>query len=722
MKIIITEKPSVAREIAEVLNISNKHDGYLSNQEYTITWAYGHLLELCPPEVYGWKEWTRENLPMLPKQFKIQPAQRWDTAKKQFVKDIGIQKQLSIIDDLFSKCSEIIVATDAGREGELIFRLIYQHLHCRKPFKRLWVSSLTKKAIEQGFKELKNGSAYDNLYESARCRSEADWLVGMNASRALTIGAAFLSRFSLGRVQTPTLAILCKRFNENKNFVTEPFYCFRITLEKQGQKFTANSENYTNKDKAVTAFSIVQKAEKATVTSIEKKDKTENPPLLYDLTTLQRDANKYYEFSADDTLNLAQSLYEKKLITYPRTGSSYISEDIFEKIPELLEVAENDLTFGSLAADLKNKTLNKRSVNGEKVTDHHALLITENYADNLGEKENKIYQLILCRMIEAFSAPCVKAVTTIKLDCSGEQFKVFGNTIKDGNWAWRSVKKVFKNMEVENGEREEETQIFSELIPHETIQKTSAELLSKMTQPKPLHTEGSLLLAMETCGKDIEEETAKEALKECGIGTPSTRASIIETLIKRNYIERQKKHLIPTPKGLAVYSLLKDKTIASPELTGIWENRLEQISRGKQDHELFMKDIFDYTKLITEDVLAIGGSLKSANLSETNIAGIKCPKCKKGVLRKAEKNYYCINYPKKNADGSADKDGCTFTIWTTIAGKKITENTVRQIAEKRKSTLVKGFKSKAGKDFSAFLILKEDLQIGFEFEKKLHKA
>jgi len=721
MKVIITEKPSVAREIADVLNIKSKHDGYLSNQEYAITWAFGHLIELCPPEVYGWKEWTKENLPMLPSSFKIQPAQRWDATNKQFVKDMGIQKQLSVIDDLFSECSEIIVATDAGREGELIFRLIYQHLHCTKPFKRLWVSSLTKKAIEQGFRELKNGGAYDNLYQSARCRSEADWLVGMNASRALTIGAAFLSRFSLGRVQTPTLAMLCNRFNENKNFVPEPFYNFRITLEKQGQKFTAASENYTNKETAVTAFSIVQKSEKGTVTSVEKKDKTENAPLLYDLTTLQRDANKYYEFSADDTLKLAQSLYEKKLITYPRTGSGYISEDIFEKIPELLEVAEKDRTCGKLAADLKNKTLNRRSVDGNKVTDHHALLITENYADNLGEKENKIYQLILCRLIEAFSAPCIKAVTTIKLDCSGEQFRASGSTIKNGNWGWRAVKQVAKIKEVEENDSEEETQLFPELIPHETIQKVSAELLSKMTRPKPLHTEGSLLLAMETCGKDIEEETSKEALKDCGLGTPATRAAIIETLIKRNYIERQKKYLIPTPKGLAVYSLLKDKTIASAELTGIWENRLEQISRGKQDPELFMKDIYDYTKLITVDVMKIGGSLKGTDLSETNIAGIKCPKCKKGELRKAEKNYYCSNYPKKNGDG-VQTEGCTFTIWTLVAGKKITENTVRQIAEKGKSSLVKGFKSKAGKDFSAFLILKEDWQIGFEFEQKLFKV
>ena len=721
MRVIITEKPSVASEIADALKINSKHDGYLSNQEYTITWAFGHLIELCPPEVYGWKEWTKENLPMLPKQFKIQPAERWDTAKKQFVKDMGIQKQLSVIDDLFSKCSEIIVATDAGREGELIFRLIYQHLHCTKPFKRLWISSLTKKAIEQGFRELKNGSAFDNLYQSARCRSEADWLVGMNASRALTIGAAFLSRFSLGRVQTPTLAILCNRYNENKNFVPEPFYNFRITLEKQGQKFTATSENYTNKETAVNAFSVVQKAEKATVTSLEKRDKTENAPLLFDLTTLQREANKYYEFSADDTLKLAQSLYEKKFITYPRTGSSYISEDIFEKIPELLEVAEKDTTFGQLAAELKNKTLNRRSVNDDKVTDHHALLITENFAENLGEKENKIHQLILCRMLEAFSAPCIKAVTTIKLDCSGEAFKASGSTIKNGNLGWRAVKQVARITEVEENDSEEETQLFPDLIPHETIQKTGAELISKMTRPKPLHTEGSLLLAMETCGKGIEEETAKEALKEFGLGTPATRGGIIETLIKRNYIERQKKYLIPTPKGLAVYSLLKGKTIASAELTGVWESRLEQIGRGKQDHQLFMEDIVDYTKQITEDIMKIGGSLQGADLSETNIAGIECPKCKKGHLRKAEKNYYCNNYPKKDAEGNPGQ-GCTFTIWTLVAGKKITENTVRQIAEKGKSSLVKGFKNKAGKDFNAFLVLKDDWQIGFEFEQKLHKV
>ena len=721
MKVIITEKPSVAREIADVLYINSKHDGYLSNQEYAITWAFGHLIELCPPEVYGWKEWTKENLPMLPKQFKIQPAKRWDVSRKQFIEDRGIQKQLSIIDDLFSQCAEIIVATDAGREGELIFRLIYEHLHCTKPFKRLWVSSLTKKAIEQGFKELKNGSTYDSLYQSARCRSEADWLVGMNASRALTIGAAFLSRFSLGRVQTPTLGILCNRHNENKNFIPTPFYNVRITLEKQRQQFTAISEIFLNKETAEKAFGVVQKAGKATVISVERNDKTENAPLLYDLTSLQRDANKFYEFSADDTLKLAQSLYEKKLITYPRTGSCYISEDIFEKIPELLSVAEKDITFGKLAGELKTKTLNKRSVNGEKVTDHHALLITENFAQSLGEKENKIYQLVLRRMIEAFSAPCIKSVTFIQLDCSGESFKASGSIMRNGDWGWRAVRQIAKIKEIENSDLEEENQIFPELIPHETISKIATELLSKTTKPKPLHTEGTLLLAMETCGKDIQEEALREALKDCGLGTPATRASIIETLIKRNYIERQRKYLIPTPKGLAVYSLLKDKTIASAELTGTWEKRLGEISKEKEDPELFMKDIFDYTKFITEDILKIGGSLQCADLSKTNIPGILCPKCKKGVLQKSEKNYYCSNYPKKDTNGTLG-EGCTFTIWTLVAKRKITENTVRQIAEKGKSSLVKGFKSKSGKEFAAFLKLNDDWKIEFEFEPRFQKT
>jgi DNA topoisomerase-3 len=464
---------------------------------------------------------------------------------------------------------------------------------------------------------------------------------------------------------------------------------------------------------------MVQKAEKATIISIEKKDQTENPPLLYDLTTLQRDANKYFEFSIDDTLKLAQSLYEKKLITYPRTGSRYISEDIFEKIPELLLVAQRDTTYGELAGGLKNKTLNKRSVNGDRVTDHHALLITEYFPANLGEKENIIYQLILCRMIEAFSEPCIKALTAFKIECAGELFKASGRTIKI--WGWRAVKQVAKITDLEEIDSHEETQIFPELIPHETMLKNGAELLSKMTRPKPLHTEGSLLLAMETCGKEIEEETAKEALKECGLGTPATRAGIIETLIKRSYIERQKKYLLPTPKGLAVYSLLKDKTIASPELTGVWENRLEEISRGKHDHKSFMNDIVDYTKLITADIMNIGGSLQDADLRKTNVAGIQCPKCKKGELRKAEKNYYCSNYPKKDADGTTGP-GCTFMIWTLVAGKKITDNTVRQLAEKGRSSLVKGFKSKAAKDFEAFLVLKDDWQTVFEFEQKVHKV
>lgn len=719
MKVIIAEKPSVAREIATVLNINEKHDGWIGNHQYAITWAFGHLIELCPPEAYGWKEWTKEKLPMLPNPFKLQPVQRWDPIRKCFSDDKGVLKQLSVIHDLFEKADDIIVATDAGREGELIFRLIYEYLNCKKPFERLWLSSLTSKAIQQGFKELKNGDAYDNLYYSARCRSEADWLVGMNASRALTISAAFQSRFSLGRVQTPTLSIICNRYQENKNFVSTPYYNVKITVAKQSSHFTARSENYTNKEVITSIFEEVQRAGKATVISVEKKEVTENAPLLYDLTTLQRDANKFFQFSADHTLKLAQSLYERKFITYPRTSSRYLTKDVFEKIPHLLEVAEKDDLYEKFAAELKNGALNDRCVNPDKVTDHHALLITEIYPERLGDKEQKIYRLILSRMIEAVSAASVKAVTQVTLDCAGHLFKAFGGILISAGWkAVGDAKVKFKDQE---DEKDDEDQSLPELIPHETIDKTDTELLSKMTKPKPLYTEGTLLHAMETCGKDIDDESVREVLRDSGIGTPATRANIIETLIKRRYIERQKRYLVPTPKGLAVYALLKDKTIASPELTGQWERKLEQINQGAQDHVLFMNDIVDYTNSIIADILKIGHILQTSDLSETNVMAIPCPKCKNGSLKKSKTNYYCSDYPRKNADGTR-QPGCDFVIWTTIAGKHITESAVRQISERGKSTLIKGFKSKANKEFNAKLILKTDWTVAFEFENNYKKA
>lgn len=707
MKTIITEKPSVAKEIANVLNVQNRKDGWIEGQGYAITWAFGHLIELCTPDVYGWGDWNLNNLPMLPNSFKMRPAIKWNSNTKSMEPDKGIQKQLSIIEDLFNVSDEIIVATDAGREGELIFRYIYKYLECRKPFKRLWVSSLTEKAIKQGFQNLQDGESFDNLYYSAKCRSEADWLIGMNATRALTIGAAFKSKFSLGRVQTPTLAILCQRFLENKEFVPEPFYNISITLEKNGKDFKAKSDRYQDKGTVEETLQKVKGTNTATIEDIEKKDKKENPPLLYDLTTLQRDANKKYSFSANETLKLAQSLYEKKHISYPRTSSCYISDDVFDTIPELLSIAGQHERYGGFARELAEKELNSQSVNSNKVTDHHALLITEQYPKDLGEKETKIYELILVRMIEAFSEACYKATTKVTINCAEIKFIAKGSIIKEGKEGWRIVRGT-TNKDDKKADTEEDNQVFPDLSPYESLNKIAEEIISSMTKPKPLHTEASLLLAMETCGKDIEDEGMKEVMKESGIGTPATRANIIEVLLKRQYIERNKKKLIPTPKGITTYKLLKDKEIASPELTGKWEARLEKINKGVESADLFMNDIRDYTKEITADVIGIGKKINPSDLKTSNQESILCPKCKTGELRKGKKNHYCSNW----------KSGCDFVLWDTIASKKISERQVKELAQKGKSSLIKGFKSKKGKDFSAYLVLNEAHKVEFQFEKQ----
>lgn len=704
MKTILTEKPSVAREIAKVLGVDNRKDGWIEGRGCAVTWAFGHLISLSAPDSYGWQDWTKATLPMLPKKFKIQPGTKWNPKIRRQEEDKGIQKQLSIIEDLFNRSSEIIVATDAGREGELIFRYIYNYLECDKPFRRLWVSSLTEKAIKKGFQELRKGEDFNSLYYSAKCRSEADWLIGMNATRALTIGAAFKDSFSLGRVQTPTLAIICQRFIQKKNFVPEPFYNIYISLSKNGRTFQAKTDKYKDEDLVKGHLLTVKKVSTATIEEVEKKEKKENPPLLYDLTTLQRDANKKYSFSANDTLKLAQSLYEKKFITYPRTSSQYISEDVFETLPSLLHVAANHKTYGAFAKQLSNQELNSRSVNADKIEDHHALLITGVYPQNLGEKETKIYDLILYRMILSFSQPCFKEVTKVYIDCAGIKFTAQGNTIQKGKEGWRLMDSLTDNQDKDA----DENQLFPDLSPYEMINKKGEEIKKNMTKPKPLHTEASLLSAMETCGKDIEDEAMKEAMKDSGIGTPATRANIIEVLLKRKYIEREKRKLVPTPKGLTTYSSLKDMDIASPELTGKWEARLGKINKGDESPELFMSDIREETTKIVPQLITIGSRIDFSNLRTSNKAPIVCPKCKTGELRKGKKNHYCSNW----------KSGCDFVLWDTVASKKISERQVKELVKKGKSGLIKGFKSKKGKDFSAYLVLNGDYKVEFQFEKR----
>ena len=472
---IIAEKPSVAREIAHIVGATDKQDGYIQGSGYMVTWAYGHLVGLAMPEEYGYTGFKRENLPIFPSAFILTPRQvRTD---KGFTADTGALKQLKIIKKVFADCDKIIVATDAGREGELIFRYIYNYIDCRKPFDRLWISSLTDKAIREGLQNLKAGNGYDNLFHAAQARSEADWVVGINASQALSVSAGRGS-FSLGRVQTPTLAMICSRFLENKGF--NPSKYWQLKLQMDG--FDAISlERFDAKESAESHLQRLKSVTEVTVKSIESKEMNQEAPLLYDLTTLQKEANSKLSFSADKTLSIAQKLYEAKLTTYPRTGSRYISEDVFETIPELIGNLTSHTHFGEYASRLV--TLGKRSVDGKKVTDHHAILITENTATGLQPDDKAIYEMIAGRVLEAFSDKCIKDVTTIVLNCEGVEFGVKGSVIKQEGW--RAV--------LHDKEEGEDNASLPTLSNGQILPSDGVELLEKQTKPKPLHTESTLL-------------------------------------------------------------------------------------------------------------------------------------------------------------------------------------------------------------------------------------
>lgn len=532
MKVIIAEKPSVARDIAAIVGADNRKDGYLEGNGYCVTWAFGHLIGLAMPQDYGITGFQAENLPILPAEFKLLPRQVKDG--KEYKPDPGTMKQLKVIKELFNKCERIVVATDAGREGELIFRYIYNYLECSRPFDRLWISSLTDQAIRKGLENLRPGKEYDNLYRSAKARSQADWVVGINASQALSISAGH-GVWSLGRVQTPTLAMICSRYLENKDFKPQTYFQVKLHTAKDATQFAAiSTERYNTKQEADDILNRVRSAESVNVISVEKKEANQEPPLLYDLTTLQKEANSRHSFSADKTLSVAQSLYEAKLISYPRTGSRYISDDVFAEIPALIGQLSGYAPFGNYAKIMSGASLNRRSVNDKKVTDHHALIITENMPKDISADQRIIYDMIAARMLEAFSGKCTKENTSVSLDASGIAFSVKGSIILIPGW-----RAVLNAPDEEKGE--DDAPALPSLSDGDVLPINGTDLLEKQTKPRPLHTESSLLSSMETCGKDLTDETEREALKESGIGTPATRAAIIETLFSREYIQREKK-------------------------------------------------------------------------------------------------------------------------------------------------------------------------------------
>lgn len=687
MKVIIAEKPSVARDIAAIVGAFSRKDGYLEGNNYAVTWAFGHLVGLAMPEEYGIKGFQKENLPILPDDFKLIP--RHIKEGKEYKPDPGAMKQLRVIRELFDKSERIIVATDAGREGELIFRYIYNYLSCSKPFDRLWISSLTDQAIRGGLENLRPGTQYDTLYLSAKARSQADWLVGINASQALSISAGS-GVWSLGRVQTPTLAMICSRYLENKDFVPKKYWQHKLNLSKDGNVLTPVSEDKYNDcmDADKVAGQISQNGI-ATVKSIDKKMVKQEPPLLYDLTALQKEANSKHSFSADKTLSIAQKLYEGKLITYPRTGSRYLSEDVFETVPELLSGFSEHTLYGESVKRLND--LNKRSVNDAKVTDHHAIIVTGNKPGSLSGDEKQIFEMILCRMLEAFSITCIKEQTTVRFEVQEKIFLVKGAIINQAGW--RSVSGVMAD---ENEKDEDST--LPPLNEGDQWNVDSTDTLEKQTKPRPLHSEASLLSVMETCGKELTDEAEREALKESGIGTPATRAAIIETLFSREYIVRDKKSLIPTNKGLVVYLAVKDKKIADVAMTGSWENALNKIATGGMNAADFHKGIEIYAGQITSELLTMHLEHKEEKTRYT------CPKCGKESV---------VLYPKV---AKCKNEDCGYVIFRNKSGKDLSDKNLIDLLTKGKTSLIKGFKSKAEKMFDACLRLDDTLKPVFEFD------
>lgn len=777
MKVVLAEKPSVARDIAKHLNAGQRHDGYLAGSGWAVTWAFGHLVELKEPEEYRpeWKSWRKSLLPIIPDQFELRARG-----------DDGARKQLEIVKKLFSEAEQIVCATDAGREGELIFRYILEWAGCvGKPVKRLWISSLTGAAISKGFAALKDGKEFDTLHDAARCRSEADWIVGMNATRYFTVEYGKRNLLlSLGRVQTPILAMIVGRDNDIEGFKSEDFW--ELHTECRDTKFRHSGGKIVNEEAAKALFLKVE-GHPLIVSDVQQKDERTNPPLLFDLTELQREMNRRYGFTADQTLRIAQNLYEQKHITYPRTDSRYLSTDLEPTIAPLLKRLASIKGKEIEQLDLEKLPFSKRIVDDSKVSDHHAIIPTDDLPRNLNADEQRVYDAVLVRLIAVFYPACIKAVTTVEAKVVEEVFRTKGTVLKEAGWQIlypQSEKKTVKG----KGKAVAEAAVMPDFQVGESSEhKPSIEKFK--TNPPKRFTEATLLSLMETAGKIVEDEELKEALKDKGVGTPATRASIIEVLIHRKYVERKRKNLISTDSGRHLISLIQDERLKSPELTGDWEFRLKKVERGEQDAKAFMSDVIDYTKEILandagktvdlknlgpcpkcrapvmrgktgygcsswrdgckfvikdgeygftfqpalmrellyngktlephpiEDkgkkllgflVLGRGAKLKYELVETSQDTGGQdkfgdCPMCKSAVVEGA-KGYGCCNW----------KNGCKFVIWKQVAQRPISSEEARCLLEKGQTEQLDGFKSKAGKEFSAKLKIKGD-KVQFDF-------
>ncbi|PWM08324.1 MAG: DNA topoisomerase III [Clostridiales bacterium] len=694
--LVIAEKPSVARDIAAVLKCGEKGDGFIGGENYIVSWAVGHLVTLCEPDDYdkSLKRWTAGSLPIIPEKMKLKAVR-------------GSKKQLDTLKKLMNAkdTDSIICATDSGREGELIFRYIYEYNKCKKPFKRLWISSMTDAAIKEGFANLRDGKEYDNLYISAKCRSEADWLVGINATRAFTI--KYNALLSIGRVQTPTLAMIVKRQNEIDNFVPTKYYEVIADYGDFKGTWTDGKKNTKIDDKSA-AEDIAYKVDgkTATVEDVVKTEKQILPPQLYDLTELQRDCNKTYGFSAKKTLDIVQSLYEKrKMITYPRTDSRYLSDDMIPKIKVVLKRLKDAGIFADYASDLidgEKLPVTKRIVDNKKVTDHHAIIPADNYyrKDSLTSDEKKVFGLIAIRFIAAFNRPYKYTATKITVLCEDELFISKGNTVTDEGWK-RLYKEVYKNVK-------DNEQILPDVKKDDTVMVKEAHTIEKETKPPLPYNEATLLTAMENAGKNTDDEQLKEKMKEYGLGTPATRAAIIERLIEVGYIHRKGKSLIPDRKGKQLISIVPEE-MRSPVTTGKWEKGLGSIAKGNMQAEKFMASINRYVYYLVGFAaeksadIQIEDTKKRKKRSQRAKSFGKCPICGGDVLENS-KAYYCAGW----------KNGCKFTLWKNSLeryGVSMTDKLVKELLTDKTVKKISVIKAQTGEKCTADIIYNKEKNI-----------
>ncbi len=706
--LVIAEKPSVARDIVDALPGSfDDNKTFYEGDDYVVTFAVGHLLELSDPEDYdpAWKSWKLETLPIIPTEFKVRP------------RDAKSKKQLGVVHKLLKRddVDRIINACDAGREGELIFTHIYDTSEVDKPIDRLWINSMTKQAIRDGFEQLRPAEQVVPLREAARSRSEADWLVGMNATRAATVrrgwGAGVVS---LGRVQTPTLAMMVRREREIQAFVPEPFWLVHATFDPRYHGLWFEGDETQVKD-GQRAEEIVAKVKGKTgqVESVERKEQSERAPLLYDLTSLQRDANRRFGFSARRTLSAAQSLYEgKKAITYPRTSSRFLSGDL---VPQLKPTAQTLVPIPEYADGARyvlglDQLPLGRVVNDAKVDDHHAIIPTDIDHDlsAFSPDERRIFDLVARRFLAVFHPPARFARTTIVTEVEGERFRTRGKVTLEAGWrgVYGLEADETKPQDEEGGEGEGE---LPALEQGQEVKCVEAESEAKETRPPPRYSEATLLSAMETAGKLVDDDEAREAMKERGLGTPATRAEIIETLIRREYIERVAKDLQPTPKGMSVVTMLDEHPITSAELTGDWEKQLVDIEHGNGERSAFMDGIAGFATTTVEQIASLPDDKIRVERAELGL----CPKCgaETGeIIKENARAFGCTSWK------SREETGCGFVIWKRVAGRTLTPEVARQLLEEgRTREVLSGFRSRAGKPFRARLVLKEDGKVEFEF-------